>query len=118
MEGAQELLDLQWVSTIHSGTCLYGVSYSAVRTVAAGGKVCLLALSASGAQSLCHDDRIDAAFVYVCTASWTDLESRLAKRLREDESTVQKRLQWAQNEVCHIFLKDFDCSSIHDVMQY
>lgn len=103
MQSAQELLDIQRVSTVHGRTSLYAVSYAAIRSVASGGKVCLLALDTRGAETLYHDDRIDAAFVYVNAPSWQELETRVAKRLREDESTVQKRIAWAQEEVCAFF---------------
>ena len=101
MQAAQELLDIQRVSTVHGGVSLYGVSYSAIRSVASGGKVCLVALDIKGAETLYYDDRIDAALIYVNAPSWQELQNRVSKRLKEDESTIQKRLAWATDEVLH-----------------
>ena len=87
------------MTTVHGGASLYGLSYAAIRSVASGGKVCLVALDTRGAETLYNDDRIDAAFVYVNAPSWQELETRVANRLKEHESTIQKRIAWAREEV-------------------
>lgn len=99
MEGSKELIDIQIVQTVNGGASLYGVSYAAIRSVASGGKICLIALDVKGAQAFYCDDRIDAAFIYVNAPSWKELDNRMSVRLKEDESTVQKRLEWAQQQV-------------------
>jgi guanylate kinase len=99
MQAAHQLLDIQRVDTVHGGTSVYGVSYAAIRSVASGGKVCLVALDVKGAETLYHDERIDAAFVYVLAPTFSELECRVRRRPREAESTVQKRLAWAAAEV-------------------
>jgi guanylate kinase len=99
MEAAKDLLEIAPVATIHGGDALYAVSYSAIRSVAAGGKVCLIALDPKGAEALCKDDRIDAAFVYVTPPSLDELEARIRGRLKEAKSTIAKRVAWAKQQV-------------------
>lgn len=100
MQEAGEFLEVATVATVHGGAALYGVSYAAVRSVASGGKVCLIALDVTGAETLCKDERIDAAFVYVAPPTFEAGGARLRARLKEDESTVAKRVSWAQAQVC------------------
>jgi Guanylate kinase len=98
MQENNEFLEVAEVTTVHGGTAVYGVSYAAVRAVASGGKVCLAALDVAGAAVLHGDDRIDAAFVYVAPPDLATLRGRLQGRLKEAESTVEKRLKWAQEQ--------------------
>jgi guanylate kinase len=103
MEEAGEFLEINTVSTVHAGAALYGISYTAVRSVASGGRVCLVALDVAGATQLFGDDRIDASFVLVTAPTVAAGNVRLRARLKEHDSTVQKRLAWAQEQV---LLKD------------
>lgn len=100
MQSRNEFLELAAIDTVHGGTSLYGVSYAAVRSVAAGGKVCLIAMDVQGGRTLFQDSRIEAAFVYVAPPSVPVLRQRLQLRLREHGTTVQKRLEWAKQQVC------------------
>ena len=99
MQEAGELLEVATVASVHGGVALYGISYAAVRSVASGGKVCLIALDPTGAETLCKDERIDAAFVYVTAPTFKMCGLRLRARLKEHESTVAKRVAWAQEQV-------------------
>ena len=100
MQQASELLEIAKIGTVHGGSALYGISYAAIRSVASGGKVCLVALDASGAATLFNDDRIEAAFAYVVPPSLADMERRLRARLKEAPSTIERRVEWARAEVC------------------
>jgi len=99
MQQANELLEISEIETVHGGTALYGISYAAVRSVASGGKVCVIALDTAGAATLFKDDRIEAAFAYVVPPSLAELERRLRARLKEAPSTIAKRMDWAQAQV-------------------
>lgn len=99
MQARHELLEVTPVTTVHGGTALYATSYAAVRSVASGGKVCLVALDVAGAKVLHGDARIEAAFVYVAPPDLGTLRARLAARPREAASTVAKRLAWAREQV-------------------
>jgi guanylate kinase len=101
---AGEFLEMNTVSTVHAGAALYGISYAAVRSVASGGKVCLIALDVAGATQLSEDDRIDASFVFVTAPTLTLGNARLQARLKEHDSTIQKRLTWAEEQVIHSVL--------------
>lgn len=99
MQDSNEFLEVSSIRTVHGGACLYGVSYAAIRSVASGGKVCLVALDVQGAAVLHKDSRIDAAFFYVAPPDFSVMTQRLQARLRERPSTIQKRLTWAQQQV-------------------
>jgi guanylate kinase len=99
MQDGNEFLEVSSIRTVHGGACLYGVSYVAIRSVASGGKVCLVALDVQGAAVLHKDNRIDAAFFYVAPPDLSVMTQRLQGRLRERPSTIQKRLAWAQEQV-------------------
>lgn len=99
MQDRGEFLEVVSVDTVHGGRALYGTSYAAVRSVASGGKVCLIALDVQGAQVVHNDSRIDAAFVYVAPPDIGTLRGRLLARPKEASSTTQKRLKWAKEEV-------------------
>ena len=99
MQDRGEFLEVVGVDTMHGGSALYGISYAAVRSVASGGKVCLIALDVQGVQVLHEDSRIDAAFVYVAPPDIGTVRARLAARPKEASSTTQKRLAWAKEQV-------------------
>lgn len=99
MQQASELLEIAKIETVHGGSALYGISYAAIRSVASGGKVCLVALDTSGAATLFNDDRIEAAFAYVVPPSLAEMERRLRARLKEAPSTIERRVEWARVEV-------------------
>ena len=42
---------------------------------------------------------VDGLYVYVAPPSFEELEARCRGRLKEEESTIQKRLTWAQDQV-------------------
>ena len=77
----------------------YGTSLQAVREVAGGGKVCLAALNWEGVAQLRADHRVEAHYVHVHPRSEQVLRERLIARLKEHESTVQKRLEHAREEL-------------------
>ncbi len=81
------------------GTHLYGTSYATVREVAATGKLCLMGLDVQGVRSLRSNKRIDGLYVFVRPPSLDELEARQRGRLKEAESTIRKRLEWASAEV-------------------
>lgn len=99
MQQGSELLEITPIQTVHGGQALYGISYAAIRSVASGGKVCLVALDTTGAATLFNDDRIEAAFAYVVPPSLAEMERRLRARLKEAESTIARRVEWAREQV-------------------
>lgn len=74
---------------------LYAVSITTVREVAATGKLCVMAVDEQGVEALQANNRIDGMYVYVAPPSLEELESRIRGRLKEAESTIQKRVTWA-----------------------
>lgn len=100
--GAGRLLEHAAVGSL-AGSHMYGTSYATVREVAATGKLCLMELDAQGVRALRANKRIDGLYVYVAPPGpgrgLAELEARQRGRLREAESTIRRRLAWAQNEV-------------------
>ncbi|GAX74660.1 hypothetical protein CEUSTIGMA_g2108.t1 [Chlamydomonas eustigma] len=95
---ASKMLEHACVSGIHN-TYMYGTSIATVREVAATGRICLMGLDEQGVKTLRADHRIDGLYLFVSPPSLGDLEQRLRGRLKEAESTIQKRLAWAEAEI-------------------
>ena len=77
----------------------YGTSLQTVRGVAATGKLCVMCVNVDGIAQLRDNPGVDAYFIYVDTSTPELLRARLKARLKEDESTVQKRLAYAKEEL-------------------
>ncbi len=83
-------------------TYLYGTSIATVREVAATGKVCVMSVDEQGAAALQANKRIDGCFIYCAPPSLAELEQRVRGRLKEADSTIQKRLHWAEDQVTQV----------------
>ena len=77
----------------------YGTRIASVREVAATGRLCLMGIDAQGIKALRSNRKIDGLFVYVAPPSLEELERRARGRLHEADSTIQKRLAWAEVRV-------------------
>ena len=67
-----------------------------MREVAATGRLCLMGIDVQGIQALRSNKKIDGLYVYVAPPSLDELERRIRGRLREADSTIEKRLAWAE----------------------
>ena len=76
----------------------YGQTFEEIRAVAAGGKVLLAECNLEGSAFLKSHDAFEAFTVRVDAPDDAWLERRLKMRAREDESTIQKRLDFARAE--------------------
>ena len=76
----------------------YGMSFGAIRAVAAGGKLLLVALDLDGARAVKANPAVDSWIVRCDATREETLRERLRLRLKEHESTVQKRLEFARAE--------------------
>jgi len=76
----------------------YGQTFDEIRAVAAGGKVLLAECDLEGSAFLKSHDAFEAFTVRVDAPDDAWLERRLKARAREDESTIQKRLEFARAE--------------------
>ncbi|KAK9808730.1 hypothetical protein WJX72_002676 [[Myrmecia] bisecta] len=81
------------------GTSLYGASLATVREVAATGKLCCMGMDLQGVRALQANKRVDGLYLYVAPPSLQELEARQRGRLREAESTIQKRIIWAKQQM-------------------
>ena len=81
------------------GHYLYGTSLATVREVAATGRLCIMDIDVKGCQALYDREGVDAMYVYLRAPSVEELERRQRGRLKEAESTIQKRLSHAQNQI-------------------
>ena len=81
------------------GRYLYGTSLATVREVAATGRLCIMDIDVKGCQALYDREGVDAMYVYLRAPSHEELERRQRARLKEAESTIQKRLSHAQNQI-------------------
>lgn len=86
-------------SKIFPGTYEYGTSLATVREIAAAGKLCITTLDLRGCQDLYNREGVDALYIFVNAPNLEELEKRLRGRLKEAESTVQKRIDYAVEEV-------------------
>ena len=77
---------------------LYGLSFEAIRTVSAGGKLLLVEVSLDGVRAMKSNPAVDAFVVHAGVTEPATLRERLRARLKEDESTIQKRLEFARAE--------------------
>eukprot|EP00983_Pelagomonas_calceolata_P122718 1160936-Pelagomonas_calceolata.AAC.2 len=80
-------------------TYLYGTSIANVRNVAATGKLCVMSVEEQGVAQLQANKRIDGLYIYVAPPSLEDLAARMRGRLKEAESTIQLRLEWAKAQI-------------------
>ena len=76
----------------------YGMSFGAIRAVAAGGKLLLVALDLDGARAVKANPAVDSWIVRCDATREETLRERPRPRLKEHESTVQKRLEFARAE--------------------
>ena len=86
-------------SKVFPGTYHYGTSLSTVREIAAAGKLCITTVDLQGCQDLYNREGVDALYVFVEPPTSEFLEKKLTLRLKEAESTVQKRMDYAQSEI-------------------
>ena len=95
-------LETAWIQK-HSkgipGKYLYGTSLSTVREVAATGRLCVMSIDVQGCKTLYAREGVDAMYVYLKAPTVEELEKRQRKRLKEAESTVQKRLAHAADQI-------------------
>ena len=77
---------------------LYGTSVAAVRTIAASGRLSVLLVDVEGMVAMRQREEVSALFVYIQPSSAERHEATLRGRLREDESTIQRRLEDASEQ--------------------
>ena len=93
---------------------MYGTSFSAVRSVAALGRSCILDIDVQGAAS-CRRARFDvAAYVFVAPPSTEELLSRLRGRGTETEDKIQKRVANASAEIASASAMWWDAWVLND----
>jgi len=78
----------------------YGTLEAPVNEKLAEGYDVALEIELQGARQV-HQKRPDAVMIFIAPPSFEALASRLRGRGTEDEATVQKRLETAQNELAH-----------------
>jgi len=79
---------------------LYGTSQALLQRHFAAGRDVILDIDTQGAAIL-RREHPDAVFVFVVPPSWALLEERLRRRRSDAEADIQRRLQWAREEVKH-----------------
>ena len=85
-----------------SHTYLYGTSITTVREVAATGKLCVMGVDEQGIAALRANKRIDGLYFFIKPPSMADLEQRMRGRLKEAQSTIDKRLAWAADQATQV----------------
>ena len=101
---AAKFLEHACVTGIHD-TFMYGTSIATVREVAATGRLCLMGIDRQGIQTLRANRKIDGLYVYIAPPDLAELERRARGRLHEAESTITKRLAWAEAEIATVAAK-------------
>lgn len=90
----------------------YGTTVAAVRAVTAGHnrRACILDIEMEGVKQV-RRSGLPARFVFVCPPTFAVLEARLRARGTEDNASLRRRLQQAEEE-----LKYANTSGVHDYM--
>lgn len=86
-------------SKVFPGTYRYATSLSTVREIAAAGKLCITTVDLQGCQDLYNREGVDALYIFVEPPSIDFLQEKLTLRLKEADSTVKKRMEYAESEM-------------------
>lgn len=78
----------------------YGTPKNEVLRLEEAGKHVILVIDTQGAMEI--KKKVDATFIFISPPSFDELKKRLFKRQTEDEQTIQKRLEWAKQEMMMI----------------
>ncbi|KAF8396155.1 hypothetical protein HHK36_017768 [Tetracentron sinense] len=96
----KEIRDGKFLESASVHGNIYGTSIEAVDVVADAGKRCILDIDVQGARSV-RASSLEAIFIFICSPSFEELETRLRGRGTETEEQVQKRLRNARVELEH-----------------
>jgi len=88
-----------FIETAEFSGNLYGTSFKAVDDCRSSGKICVLDIEIQGVRSLKAHPTFNGHYLYISPPSIPELESRLRKRLTEDESSLQLRLESAKKDI-------------------
>lgn len=83
----------------------YGTSRKWVEEQQSMGKDVILVIDTQGALIL--KDKIPATFIFIAPPSMEELERRLRKRETETHQALEKRMQWAKQEMLAVNLYDY-----------
>ena len=78
----------------------YGTPKDKIFRLKEAGKHVILVIDTQGAVAI--KKKIDATFIFIAPPSFEELKNRLFKRHTEDEEIIQKRLEWAKQEMTMI----------------
>jgi guanylate kinase len=96
---SQLLQDNQFVEHATFSKHSYGTSLSALNSVTATGKICVLDIEMEGVKQIKAHPDIDARFLFVKPPSLEVLEERLRGRGTETEESLRRRLEQAGREL-------------------
>ena len=91
----------------------YGTSRSQVEALRKAGKHAILVIDTQGALKL--KETISAVYIFVIPPSMSELKQRLETRRTETPEAMQRRLDWAQEELKAI--DQYDYNLVNDDMQ-
>jgi guanylate kinase len=100
---------LEWAQ-VHGN--FYGTPRQPVEAALKAGRDYLFDIDVQGTLQVYREMRSDVASVFVLPPSIPELVGRLRRRAEDDESTIQKRLASAADEIAH--WRDFDYVLVND----
>merc|ERR1712001_295789 len=102
-----------FIETAEFSGNMYGTSKSAVETVSASGKICILDIDMQGVKQI-KKTNLNPLYVFIHPPSVDDLEKRLRGRGTETEESLQRRLAAAKAEMEYGTLENFNKVVIND----